>query len=53
MGPLASCGPQSGVSAALSSREAWAGMQLQLYYEWLGQARHQMWVGPATFSSTT
>jgi len=28
-------------------------MQLQLYYEWLGQARHQMWVGLATFAWTT
>jgi len=23
-----------------------AGMQLELYYEWLGQAEQQMWVGP-------
>jgi len=28
-------------------------MQLELYYEWLGQARQQMWVGLATFSRTT
>jgi len=28
-------------------------MQLELYYEWLGQARHQMWVGLATFARTT
>jgi len=30
-----------------------AGMQLELYYEWLGQARHQMKVGFATFATTT
>ena len=29
------------------------GTQLQLYYEWWGQARHQMWVGLATFARTT
>jgi len=29
-----------------------AGMQLE-YYEWLGQARHQIWVGLATFARTT
>jgi len=29
-----------------------AGMQLELYYEWLGQARHQMWLGFATFART-
>jgi len=28
-------------------------MQLALLYEWLGQARHQMWVGLATFARTT
>jgi len=27
-----------------------AGMQLELYYEWLGQDRHQMCVGLTTFS---
>jgi len=31
-----------------------AGMQLELYYyELLGQARHQMWMGHATFARTT
>jgi len=30
-----------------------AGMQLEIYYELLGQARHQMWVGLATFARTT
>jgi len=29
------------------------GMQLEIYYEWLGQVRHQMWVGLATFTWTT
>ena len=29
-----------------------AGAQVELYYEWLGQARHQMWVGNATFART-
>jgi len=28
MGPLDSCGPRSGASAAPPSRRAWAGMQL-------------------------
>jgi len=26
------------------------GMQRELYYQLLGQARHQMWVGHATFA---
>ena len=26
-----------------------AGFQLELYYEWLCQARHQMWMGPFHF----
>jgi len=30
-----------------------AGMQLEFYYEWLGQAHHQVWVGLATFARTT
>jgi len=30
-----------------------AGMQLELYYEWLGQARDQKRVGLATFARTT
>jgi len=30
-----------------------AGMQPEFCYEWLGQARHQVWVGLATFSRTT
>jgi len=30
-----------------------AGMQFELYYEWLGQAHQQMWVGLATFARTT
>jgi len=30
-----------------------AGIQLKLSYEWLGQARHQMWVGLATFAIAT
>jgi len=30
-----------------------AGMQLELYYEWLGQDRHQMWMGLDTFARTT
>ena len=29
------------------------GMQLELYYGWLGQARHYLWMGFATFSRTT
>jgi len=29
-----------------------AGMQLKLYYEWLVQACHQMWMGLATFART-
>jgi len=29
-----------------------AGMQLELYCEWLGQARHQMWVGLDTYART-
>jgi len=28
-------------------------MQLSLCYEWLGQTRHQMWVGLATVARTT
>jgi len=28
-------------------------MQLELYYQRLGQARHQMWVGLSTFDRTT
>jgi len=28
-------------------------MQLELYYECLGQTRHQMWVSLATFARTT
>jgi len=32
------------------SRGAWTGRQLELYYELLGQARHQMWVGLAKFA---
>jgi len=30
-----------------------AGMQLELYYEWLGQAHHQMRVGLTAFARTT
>jgi len=30
-----------------------AGMQLEFYYEYLGQAHHQMWVSLATFARTT
>jgi len=30
-----------------------AGIQLELYYVWLGQAHYQMWVGLATFARTT
>jgi len=30
-----------------------AQMQLELYYKWLGKARHQMWIGLATFAWTT
>ena len=30
-----------------------ARIQLELYYEWLGHARHQMWVGLDTFARTT
>jgi len=30
-----------------------ARIQLELYYEWSGHARHQMWVGLDTFASTT
>ena len=29
------------------------GMQLELYYEWLGQTLHLMWVGLATIARTT
>ena len=29
------------------------GMQLEFYYEYLGQARHQMWVSLATFAMAT
>ena len=35
----------------LNEMQAW--MQLELYDEWLVQARHQMWVGLATFARTT
>jgi len=35
----------------LKGMQAW--IQLELYSEWLGQARHQMWGGFATFSRTT
>jgi len=28
-------------------------MQLEFYYEYLGQARHQMWVRLATFAMAT
>jgi len=30
-----------------------AGMQLEYYYEYSGQSRHQMWVSLATFPMTT
>ena len=30
-----------------------AGMQLELYYEWLAQAHHQMLVGLPAFTRTT
>jgi len=30
-----------------------AGMQLEFYYEYLDQARHQMWVSLATFAMAT
>ena len=30
-----------------------ARMQLEFYYEYLGQARHQMWVSLATFAVVT
>jgi len=29
------------------------GMQLEHYFQWLGWARHQMWVGLTAFSRTT
>jgi len=34
----------------LPSKILLTGMQLHLCYEWLGQTRHQMWVGLATFA---
>ena len=30
-----------------------AGMQLEFYYEYFGQARHQMWVSLSTFAMAT
>jgi len=30
-----------------------AGMQLKLYYEWLGKVRRHLWVGLATVARTS
>jgi len=30
-----------------------AGIQLELHYEWLGEARQDMWVGLASFTRNT
>jgi len=48
--PIVSC---VDTSLRLSTEILLKGMHLSLYYEWLGQTRHQMWVGLVTFARTT
>jgi len=49
MGPLDSCGPRSGISAAPPLVGPEQESNINFYYEWLGHARLQMWVDLATF----